>query len=210
MKTKFNKKEVIENIKNNISIFIIISIVCILGSLSVGLLINNERYVKSIDIKLENLLIEDGEEENNKVNEILFYIETVFKEELIGEVVDQIKSETKIDNTYKLRESITYKYDIDNKTITLNFINKHSKDSEIGIEKINLILKEELQKKVSQATLIFGDISDEGIIDEGNGLVYSVFCGVLLVIYVNAAMFFTFLRKEYRYGNYKKIHGENE
>ena len=84
MKSKFNKEDILSIINRKKVSIIVVCLICILGSLAIGKLNYTERYINYFTIQLGNdLVIDDGKDEYNQVNNILFNIETIVKSEEI-------------------------------------------------------------------------------------------------------------------------------
>ena len=197
MKIKFNKKDILSIINIKKVSFVVGCLICILGSLAVGKLNYTDRYINYFTIQLgSDLVINEGEDEYNEVNNILFNIETLVKsEEMMEKVVSRINVKSKIDNAYDLRETIKFVYDINNRNITLKIISKHDEDSKIISETFRSVLNEDLPTYIKDVSLEFGKINSEDSIKVGNSNKNYIIIGILLAIYINILLVFFYLRK---------------
>lgn len=197
MKIKFNKKDILSIINRKKVSFVVVCLICILGSLAVGKLNYTDRYTNYFTIQLgSDLVINEGEDEYNEVNNILFNIETLVKsEEMMENVVSRISVKSKIDNSYDLRETIKFVYDINNRNITLKIISENDEDSKIISKTLRSVLNEDLPTHIKDVSLEFGKINSEDSIKVGNSNKNYIIIGILLAIYINILLVF-FLFKE--------------
>lgn len=198
MKSKFNKEDILSIINRKKVSIIVVCLICILGSLAIGKLNYTERYINYFTIQLGNdLVIDDGKDEYNQVNNILFNIETIVKsEEIMEKVISRMDGKSKIDNVYDLRETIKYVYDINNRNITLKIINKQDEESKIISETLRSVLNKDLKSHIKEVILEFGNINSEDSIKVGNSNKNYIIIGTLLAIYINILLVFFYLRKE--------------
>lgn len=198
MKIKFNREDILSIINRKKESLIVVCLICILGSISIGKLNYTDMYINYFTIQLgRDLVIDEGKDEYNQVNNILFNIEKIVKsQEVMEKVISIIDGKSKIDNVYDLKETIKYVYDINNRKITLKIISKKDEYSKIISEALRSVLNKNLKLNIKGVSLEFGNINSEDSIKVGNSNKNYIIIGTLLAIYINILLVFFYLKKE--------------